>query len=54
MPRLARQRIDYLAKTLTAYRDGSRSGIDTSMNDVMYRASDQDIRALAHYLGSLR
>jgi cytochrome c553 len=54
MPRLARQRIDYLAKTLTAYRDGSRSGIDTSMNDVMSRASDQDIRALAHYLGSLR
>jgi cytochrome c553 len=54
IPRLARQRIDYLAKTLMAYRDGSRSGIDTSMNDVMYRASDQDIRALAHYLGSLR
>jgi cytochrome c553 len=54
IPRLARQRVDYLAKTLTGYRDGTRSGIDTSMNDVMYRASDQDIRALAHYLGSLR
>jgi cytochrome c553 len=54
MPRLAPQRIDYLTKTLAAYRDGGRSGIDTSMNDVMYRASDQDIRALAHYLGSLR
>lgn len=54
MPRLVRQRIDYLTKTLTAYRDGGRSGIDTSMNDVMSRASNEDIRALAHYLGSLR
>jgi cytochrome c553 len=54
MPRLARQRLDYLVRTLGAYRDGTRSGIDTSMNDVMARTSDQDIRALAHYLGTLR
>jgi cytochrome c553 len=54
IPRLKDQRLDYLIKSLTEYRDGSRSGIDTSMNGVMYRVRDQDIRALAHYLGSLR
>jgi cytochrome c553 len=54
MPRLARQRLDYLIKSLTEYRDGKRYGIDTSMNGVMYRVPDRDIRALAHYLVSLR
>ena len=52
MPRLALQRIDYLILTLTAYREGTRSGIDTSMNGVMYGVSDQDIRALAHHAAS--
>jgi cytochrome c553 len=54
IPRLAHQRIDYLLKSLAEYRSGSRSGIDTSMNGVMYRISDSDIRALAHYVASLR
>lgn len=54
MPRLAHQRVDYLIQSLTAYREGTRSGIDTSMNGVMVGVSDQDIRALAHYLGSIR
>lgn len=54
IPRLAPQRLDYLVKSLTAYRDGLRYGIDTTMNGVMYRVSDQDIRALAHYLGTQR
>ena len=54
MPRLAGQRLDYLIASLTAYREGSRSGIDTSMNGVMYGLSDGEIRALAHYLASLR
>ena len=54
MPRLAPQRLDYLIKSLTEYRDGVRYGIDTSMNGVMYRVSNRDIRALAHYLASLR
>jgi cytochrome c553 len=54
MPRLARQRIDYTILTLTAYREGTRSGIDTSMNGVMYGVSDQDIRALAHHAASIR
>jgi cytochrome c553 len=54
MPRLIHQRLDYLVKSLTEYRDGGRSGIDTSMNGVMYGISNQDIHALAHYLASLR
>jgi cytochrome c553 len=54
MPRLVPQRIDYLIDSLTAYREGKRSGIDTSMNNVMYGTSDADIRALAHYLASRR
>jgi cytochrome c553 len=54
MPRLIPQRLDYLVKTLTEYRDGKRYGVDTSMNGVMYQVSDRDIRALASYLGSLR
>jgi cytochrome c553 len=54
IPRLVPQRLDYLIKSLTEYRDGKRYGVDTSMNGVMYRISDRDIRALASYLGSLR
>lgn len=54
MPRLALQRLDYLILSLTDYREGRRSGIDTSMNGVMYGVSDHDIRALAHYLASIR
>jgi cytochrome c553 len=54
MPRLAHQRIDYTIDSLIAYRAGSRYGIDTSMNGVMYGASDQDIRALANYLATIR
>jgi cytochrome c553 len=54
IPRIVPQRLDYLIKSLTEYRAGQRYGIDTSMNGVMYKVSDQDIRALAHYLGSLR
>lgn len=41
-------------ESLIAYRDGRRYGIDTSMNGVMVGASDSDIRALAHYLATVR
>ena len=50
IPRITHQREDYLALTLQAYRDDKRTGADTSMNAAMYRATDSDIRALAHYL----
>jgi cytochrome c553 len=54
MPRLAGQRVDYLILSLTAYREGVRSGIDTSMNGVMSGVSDGDIHALAHFLAGQR
>jgi cytochrome c553 len=54
MPRLARQRIDYVIDSLIAYREGKRYGVDTSMNGVMYEVSDRDIRALAHFLATIR
>jgi cytochrome c553 len=54
IPGVLHQRLDYTIKSLIEYRNGSRSGIDTSMNGVMYRVSDSDIRALAHYVASLR
>jgi cytochrome c553 len=50
VPRIANQREDYLAATLKAYRDNKRAGADTSMNSAMYRVSDGDIEALAHFL----
>ena len=50
VPRLAGQREDYLAASLKAYRNNKRTGIDTSMNDMMYQVSDRDIEALAHFL----
>ena len=54
IPRLKHQRVDYTIDSLTGYRAGRRSGIDTSMNAVMYEVSDRDIKALAHYLGTVR
>lgn len=50
MPRLAGQREDYLVAALTAYRDNQRGVADTSMLDVMYGASDDEIAALAHFM----
>jgi cytochrome c553 len=50
LPRLANQREDYLVSALHAYRDNRRTGMDTSMNAMMYQVADGDIRALAHYL----
>ena len=53
MPRLARQRIDYLVPTLKSYRDGPRPGADTAMSAAIVGATDADIAALAHYAASL-
>ena len=50
VPRLANQRDDYVVATLKAYRDNKRAGPDTSMNGIMYRVTDGDIEALAHFL----
>src|SRR3954468_19415025 len=53
MPRLARQRLDYLIETLKSYRDSPRPGADTAMSAAIGGATDIDIMALAHYAASL-
>lgn len=50
MPRLAGQREDYLVETMIAYRDGKRTGADTTMIEVLDGLPDADIRALAHFV----
>jgi cytochrome c553 len=52
MPRLAKQRIDYLVPTLKSYRDAPRPGADTAMSAAIAGASDDDIAALANYAAS--
>ena len=52
MPRLAKQRIDYLIPTLKSYRDAPRPGADTAMSAAVAGASDDDITALANYAAS--
>lgn len=49
MPRLAKQRVDYLIHSLKEYRDNTRTGSDTLMNNVVAGRSDIDLAALAHY-----
>jgi cytochrome c553 len=49
MPRVARQRIDYMIEAMIAFRDNTRSGADTAMSAAVYGLSDADIAALAHY-----
>ncbi len=53
MPRLARQRIDYLIDTLKSYRDSPRPGADTAMSAAIAGTTDADLTALAHYAASL-
>jgi cytochrome c553 len=53
VPRLAGQREDYLVDTMKAYRDGKRTGADTTMIEVLDGLSDDDIKSLAAYLVSL-
>ena len=50
VPRINRQREDFLAHTLAEYRDGQRTGADPQMNGVMHGLSDADVAALAHHL----
>jgi cytochrome c553 len=52
MPRLAKQRIDYLVHSLKEFRDGTRTGADTLMSNVVAGLPDPDVAALAHYSAS--
>jgi cytochrome c553 len=54
VPRLARQREDYLVKALREYKNNTRRGYDASMADVLFPISDEQILDLAYFLARLR
>jgi cytochrome c553 len=54
VPRIANQREDYLAKTLSEYKDNSRHGYDGTMADVMGSVSKEQIAELAYYIARVR
>lgn len=54
VPRIANQREDYLAKTLSEYKDNSRHGYDGSMADVMGSVPKEQIADLAYYIAHVR
>ena len=52
VPRIAKQRVDYLIQSLTEYRGSGRPGADTLMSGAVAGLSDADLIALAHYAAS--
>jgi cytochrome c553 len=52
MPRLAKQRVDYLIYALIDIRDTKRTGADTIMSAAVAGLPDADLAALAHYAAS--
>jgi cytochrome c553 len=52
MPRLAKQRVDYMTYALKQFRDNQRTGAETQMTAVVYGLSDRDLAALAHWSAS--
>ena len=52
IPRVAKQRVDYLIKSLKEFRDGTRLGADTNMSVPVVGLSDADLAALAHFAAS--
>lgn len=52
MPRLAKQRVDYMLYALKQFRDNQRSGAETQMTAVVYGLPDRDLAALAHWSAS--
>jgi cytochrome c553 len=52
-PRLAGQNHDYLLKTMTDFRSGSRAN-NPAMTDFMKAITEADIAALATYIGGLQ
>jgi cytochrome c553 len=54
IPRIANQREDYLAKTLSEYKSNTRRGYDAAMAEVLAPVSDQQIADLAYYIARFR
>lgn len=41
-------------EAMTGYRDGTRTGADTTMTEVLYGVGEADVQALASYLSRLQ
>jgi cytochrome c553 len=54
VPRLARQREDYLVKALRDYKSNARRGYDASMADALYPLNDAQLLDLAYFLARQR
>ena len=54
VPRIANQREDYLAKTLSEYKSNTRHGYDGSMADVMGPVTPEQIADLAYFIARVR
>jgi cytochrome c553 len=52
IPRIGKQRIDYLTDAMKSYRDNPRPGADTAMSAPVAGLSDDDLKALSHFLWS--
>lgn len=52
MPRIAKQRIDYMVTAMKSYLDNTRTGADTAMTAAIFGLSEADLTALAHYAAS--
>jgi cytochrome c553 len=53
IPRLARQRLDYLIRSMKEFRDNKRAGADTLMSNAVAGLSDAELEALSHYAASV-
>lgn len=54
MPRIAAQREDYLLYSMRQFRSNQVTGRDTIMAASLYGMSDDDLKAIAHYLSQLQ
>jgi len=54
MPRIAAQREDYLLYSMRQFRSNQATGRDTIMAASLYGMSDDDLKAIAHYLSQLK
>lgn len=54
IPHIAGQREEYLLYALKGYRDGTRQGADTNMNEAVHGVNDAELAALAHFMAQQR
>ena len=54
MPRIAAQREDYLLYSMRQFRSNQAIGRDTIMAASLYGMSDDELKAIAHYLSQLK